>query len=127
MTQLELFDKASRERFQRWAKFHRENPKVWILFRKFARQAHERGNRSHFGARMIGERIRWYTQVETNDPEYKVNDHHWPYYARLLMLLEPEQFIDFFELRLKRTDASAEMILEAHQACWGAEYLDGVV
>ena len=124
--QLELFDKESRERFGAWAKFHRENPKVWLLFKKFAESARQRGRRSRFGARMIGERIRWYTTVETNDPDYKVNDHHWPYYARLLMLTDAN-FAEFFELRLSRSDAPDQMILDAHQDCWGAEYLDGTV
>ena len=93
-----LFDKHSEggERFQRWLKFHRENPKVWKLFQYFAWEAW--GVRERFGARMIWERMRWYTQVETTDCDYKLNDHYPPYYARLLAWTF-EEFDSFFELR----------------------------
>ena len=123
--QLHLFDKRSQQRYQHWSKFHRENPKVWLLFVKFARAALA-AKRARFGARMIGERIRWYTTVETNDPDFKVNDHHWPYYARLLMLTDSD-FAGFFELRTKRTDATDEDILAAHDQAWGNQYLEGTV
>ena len=73
--QLELFT-DTRPRFEAWKQFHAENPAVFALFRRFAEQALNSQGRKHFGARMIGERIRWYTAVETTDPEYKVNDHH---------------------------------------------------
>ncbi len=56
---------------------------------------------------MIGERIRWYTAVETTDDDFKINDHHWPYYARILMLSYPE-FGGFFEIRDARFDATDE-------------------
>lgn len=96
---MNLFDKHSNggARFQRWLKFHRENPQVWELFRGFAVEA--RAARERFSARMIVHRIRWYTAVETTDEDYKINDHVSPYYARLLAWTEPEMFGSFFELR----------------------------
>ena len=91
-------------RYRRFRKFHRENPRVFELFAHFAAQAKERGRREYFGARMIGERIRWYTAVEvTTEDEYKLNDHYWPYYARLLMLTD-ERFAGFFQRRDARFD-----------------------
>jgi len=99
---MDLFDKFGEEpcftRYQRFRKFHKENPTIYKLFREFAISAYERGHRSHFGARMIGERIRWYTNVDTTDKQYKINDHYWPYYARLLALTDL-RFSDFFEMR----------------------------
>lgn len=111
MKQATLFNLESRERFERWAAFHRANPGVYELFRRFAVQALEKGGRRRFGARMIGERIRWYTAIETTDVDFKVNDHYWPYYARLLMLTE-ERFAGFFERRDTRFDVEDEEILE---------------
>lgn len=107
MTQTLLF----RDRLTAWREFHRANPQVFALFVRFSKEA--RKQRGRFGARMIGERIRWYTQVETNGDEYRLNDHWWPYYARLAMLTEPD-LAGFFETRGARFDATDSDLLEAH-------------
>ena len=49
--------------------FHRDNPRVYELFTKFATAVAR--NRSKFGARAILERIRWETNVETNGATVK--------------------------------------------------------
>tara|TARA_R110000803_G_scaffold75124_3_gene139416 strand:- start:62 stop:334 length:273 start_codon:yes stop_codon:yes gene_type:complete len=85
---------------------------VFELFQKFAEQALSSG-RDKFSARMLGERIRWYTTVETSDVEYKINDHHWPYYARLLIGTD-DRFTGFFTLKDARFDSSIEEIVSAH-------------
>ena len=54
--------KSIRVRFET---FHKENPQIWELFEKYALEAMRKG-RTHFGAKMIGERIRWYTKIETS-------------------------------------------------------------
>ena len=36
------------------------------------------------------QRIRWHTQVETNDLSFKINNNHAPYYARHFMEQNPE-------------------------------------
>ncbi len=82
---------------ERFAEFHRDNPKVYELFQRFTYQALQTG-RKRFGARMIWERMRWYTTVETNDLEFKLNDHYPPYYARLFMARHPK-YAGFFETR----------------------------
>jgi hypothetical protein len=79
-------DSKNREKFRG---FHRDNPKVWELFRKFAFQAIESG-RPRYGANSVIERIRWHTNIETNDPEFKINNNHAPYYARMFMEVYPE-------------------------------------
>ena len=77
-----------REQVQR---FHDDNPEVWDLFVRFTLQKINRGF-SHYSARGIFHRIRW----ETDDPsyekgvEFKLNDHHSPFYARRFMKMYPE-------------------------------------
>lgn len=61
---------------------------------------------------MIGERIRWFTSVETNATDYRLNDHYWPYYARLLMGTD-ESFAGFFETRDRSFDATVDEIVDA--------------
>lgn len=71
---------------RQWTRFHRENPKVWELFNRFASEALYRG-RQRLGARAVWERMRWYTTIETDDfpVDWKLNDHYPPFYARLFM------------------------------------------
>lgn len=106
LNQLPLFE--NRKRFEAFKKFHAANPEVFVLFRRFARQAKDKGGRKYFGARMIAERIRWYTAVETNsDEEFKLCNNHIPYYARLLMLKYTE-FDGFFARRDGQFDVGDE-------------------
>lgn len=78
--------------------FHNENPHVYELFKRFAREAKGTG-RPRFSGRTIIERMRWYTAVEAHDPAgFKINDHWSPFYVRLIERHHPE-FIGFFEKR----------------------------
>lgn len=99
-------------RFTAWSRFHKDNPQVFELFLRFTREAVAAG-RSRFGARIIGERIRWYTSVETTGRDFKVNDHCWPYYARLATALHPQE-LDVFEFRDSAFDATVDEILRVH-------------
>ena len=96
--------------YQRFREFHRANPAVFAHFKRYADQA--LAKRVRFGARMIGERIRWYTAIETTDSnsDYKVNDHYWPYYARLLALTD-DRFAEFFQNRGGGSDVDDETLL----------------
>lgn len=101
-------------RLEAWADFHVANPSVYKLFRQFAGAAIER--RVRFGARMIGERIRWYSAVEVaprNPKGFKVNNNHWPFYARLLMLDAPDVYDGFFERRDRDEAGNDEAMLDA--------------
>ena len=72
-----------------WAAYHKKFPMVYKLFARFTRQA-IRAGRKRFGARLIWERMRWYTLIEARDLSgYKLNDHYPPYYARLCMRDNP--------------------------------------
>jgi len=99
-------------RFDHWCEFHQKNPQVFDLFRDFANTARQAG-RTRLSARVIGERIRWYTSVDTQGEEYKVNDHFWPYYARLLTGLD-NRFSGFFVMKNKRFDSTVSEIVDFH-------------
>lgn len=85
---------------EQWWKFHKDNPHVYELFSDYAFQAINKG-RKHYSSRTIIELIRWHNDIETNDQDFKINDHVVPYYARLFMHLNPEHE-GFFELRQLR-------------------------
>lgn len=104
---------ATPDRFAAWVAFHRANPAVFDLFLDFARKARARGM-EHLGARLIGERIRWFVAVETTDHEFKLNNNHLPYYARLAMLVD-DDLSGAFERRDTHFDATDAEILAAHR------------
>lgn len=84
--------------------FHRQNPQVYKTFKRFALEAKDSG-RERFGAREIWERMRWYIHVEIRgSPEFKLNDHFPPFYARKVMKEVPA-LKGFFELRVSVADA----------------------
>lgn len=62
-------------------KFNAENPQVWELFIKFTFEVIRTG-RKHYSVNAIFERIRWHTDIETNDREFKLSNNHRAYYAR---------------------------------------------
>lgn len=86
------------ERFER---FHAENPHVYEMFVRFARQL--RARRARGSAAMIFERMRWETAITTNDPHFKLNDQYTSRYARLAMAQEPD-LAGFFEIRELRSE-----------------------
>ena len=83
------------EVFEEWIE---KNPTIYSLFKQFAQEAKDAGFEC-YSARTIVERIRWHVKVETRgDKEFKINDHHTPYFSRKLMR-ECRRFAGFFELR----------------------------
>lgn len=80
--------------------FHKKNPKVFGLFSRFAIEAAASG-RTHFGAKAIMERVRWEVDINTvgENHDFKLNNNHTAYYARLFMKAYPE-YKDFFRTRV---------------------------
>lgn len=70
-------------------RFDRENPHVYELLKRFAKQVKDRG-RARFGIAAIYERVRWEVAIETNDGEFKLSNNHRAYYSRKLMAQYPD-------------------------------------
>lgn len=64
--------------------YDRQNPHVYEMFDRFAREALDAG-RKVLSAYLIFERIRWETQIVTQGDPFKVNNNYRPYYARKWM------------------------------------------
>lgn len=92
-----------------FATFHAANPHVYVLFTRFTRDVIRAGF-VNFSARAVFHRIRWYTNIETSDPNFKLNNNHSPYYARMWMLDNPEhpEFFRTRELRNNAIDVDAD-------------------
>ena len=83
------------EEFER---FDRDNPAVWLEFRKFADQMVERCGQA--SAKAVFERIRWETMLRTRSQDgLKVRNAFTPWYARLYNAYRGERLIRVNELR----------------------------
>lgn len=90
-------DKTLRERFEA---DHAANPDRYEAFKRAAIRVRRRG-RTHFGAKGIGELIRYFEDGEKKEDGLKVNNSYLRFYADLLVQEDPS-FAGFFETR-KRT------------------------
>lgn len=98
-----IFGDISPAVVDRFLTYHRQNPEIYELFKRFAMEAKSNGM-EHFGAAAICERIRWHVAVERRNDEFKVNNNYRSCYTRLLILDHPE-FSDFFQTRRSRAAA----------------------
>jgi hypothetical protein len=69
---------------ERFNTFHAANPHIYELFKRFTFEAIMAG-REHFSVISIFERIRWYTDVETQGDPFKINQNFAAYYGRMFM------------------------------------------
>lgn len=93
-----ILELVENEKERKFLDYHKENPHIYELFKRYALVAIESG-RTRFGANSIIERIRWYSSVESEDDfGFKINNNHAPYYARLFVGQYP-QHSKFFSLR----------------------------
>lgn len=84
-------------------KFHNANPKVYRLLVKFARRWREaRGEQAVMGIGQLFERVRWEIALATvEDENFKLNNNHRAFYARLIMDRNAE-LEGIFRLRKQR-------------------------
>lgn len=77
--------------------FDRENPHVFEMFERFAKEARNRGHQ-RYSANGIFERMRWETHMTSNDNDFKLSNNLRAYYARKLMASD-ETFVGFFTVK----------------------------
>lgn len=87
--------KKTKEAFQH---YHKQNPDIYRMFCRFARQAAQR--RDHYSAKAIMERIRWETMLNDDQPDFKIDNTWTSHYARKFMADYP-QYNGFFQLRIQ--------------------------
>ena len=81
--------------------FHRANPHVYMLLRRFTWEIKQAGHK-HYSMDAVYHRVRWHMQIDTiGDLDFKLNNNHTSYYARMIMRREPalEGFFRTRELR----------------------------
>ena len=81
----------------KWWLWHKKNPHVYELFKKFTLIAIDRGHKQMI-AWLIVNRIRCETSVETSGNDFKISNDFIAYYARLFMHDYP-QYEGFFRTK----------------------------
>lgn len=96
--------KSIQQLIKEFEHFHTHNPHVYELFERFGDEA-ARAGRHRFGAKMIVERMRWYSKFEVSaDQEYKICNNHTAFFARLWIMRRP-QHRDLFVLKTSAADS----------------------
>jgi hypothetical protein len=99
MTQLSLLAPSHEEAF---ALFHRHNPHVYEWLRENA-LALKRKGREHYGIAALFEAFRFHVAMNTRGDDFKLNNNHRAYYARLLMR-DVHELRGFFDTRASAAD-----------------------
>lgn len=82
---------------QAFWRFHAENPDVYRELVVLARRAVAAGQ-TKLGIGMLFEVLRWERSLRTGGDEFRLNNNYRSYYARLIMLREPD-LAGIFETR----------------------------
>ena len=83
---------------KRFWKFHNDNPNIYVLLVKFAREARDAGF-NNYGIKSIFVRVRWHVTIETrSEEEFKINNSYSSRYARLIMGKEKD-LKNFFRIK----------------------------
>lgn len=82
---------------------HSMHPEIWIEFARLTLSLIANG-RTHYGAKAIMEVVRFNTSIRGSG-EFKVNNNHTAFYARVWCLTYPE-YETFFETRDRALDAA---------------------
>ena len=72
---------------ENFEKHHEKNPHIYEAFEKYALKSAKRRNK--YSAKAIFHIMRWETELEEKDSEYKISDGWIAHYARLFMEKNP--------------------------------------
>lgn len=88
---------------ERFEQFCEENPHVYDHLVELALDYKNGTGRDRLSIKTLWERLRWEYAFTTTDEDYKLNNNYHAFYARLMMLIEPE-LRDFFVTRSAEGD-----------------------
>lgn len=71
------------ELIRKFTQYHYDNPKIYELFKRFAREV-ARSGMKRYSADAVVHRIRWYVDIETRSrDDFKITNNHVAFYARM--------------------------------------------
>lgn len=91
---------------QNFNRYHRENPQVYRMMVRLAREWRRRRGDQPCGIGMLFETARWHLNTAGDGEPLALNNNYRAFYARLIMDTEPD-LAGIFELRRQRYDREA--------------------
>ena len=82
---------------QAFLEYHAAHPGVYDLLVSLARCCRASGM-TQYGIASLFERVRWHYHVDYGEGDFKLNNNHKAFYARMIMEREPD-LRGFFETR----------------------------
>lgn len=86
---------------ENFARFHQENPHVYSLLVRLAREWRARRPGTRCGIGMLYEVARWYEGINSRGEPLKLNNNYRAFYARMMMEREPDLDL-LFDLRAQQ-------------------------
>lgn len=94
---------------RRFDEFHADNPRVYAVLVRLAREWVNSTGRRKLGIKTLYERARWEIALATSDADFKLNNNFTAFYARLIMAQEPD-LDGLFDLRTSEADEWIERV-----------------
>lgn len=91
------------ETARRFDEFHADNPRVYDVLVRLAREWVAATGHPKLGIKTLYERARWEIALATSDADFKLNNNWTAFYARLIMHNEPD-LDGMFDLRTSEAD-----------------------
>lgn len=88
---------------ERFLEFHQENPHVYRVLVRLAREWVQTTGRKKLAIKTLFERARWELAVHTNASDFRLNNNYTAFYARMIMANEPD-LAGIFDLRASEAD-----------------------
>lgn len=89
---------------RQFEEFHANNGHVYTMLVMLARRWVTGTGQRKLGARVLWERMRWELNINSTDEDFALNNNYIAFYARLLMVQEPD-LANLFNLRSSAADA----------------------
>lgn len=87
--------------YENFLDFHRKNPHVYRTLVMMAKNYRARHRATRLGIATLWENLRWDYLMSTEHADYKLNNNHKAYYARMIMDQEPD-LDGLFDLRAQK-------------------------
>jgi hypothetical protein len=84
-------------------RFHADNPRVYTTLVRLAREWVAKTGRHKVGISALYEVARWEIALATTDADFKIDNSHRAFYARLIMTQESD-LAGLFDLRASKAD-----------------------
>jgi len=101
--------------FDQFLLFHIANPEILGILENIALDLLNQGWKKG-SINLIFERVRWLYAIQTQGDKYKLNNNHRAFYARLIMMINPD-LDGFFSIRYQHSEPDVFQNVRLKRVC----------